>query len=267
MNEVARSLESNPRLRNLSQQRREKIVEFVTGNTLFVMLHELLHAAVAELQLPVLGREEDAADDFATLRLLNVGSDLSHRVLAEAARGWFLSDRRDRRDGEKLVFYGEHGLDRQRAYQIVCLMVGSDPMKFGDLAEEMKLPDDRQESCNRDYQKILASWNTVLAPHRRDAEQQKTKISWAYGDAKGDLAVYAEGLRRLQLLETIAAVAENTLSWPAPFALEAKTCGFINARWIHELRKLELCYELVADFAELYREFNSVTTVKKRKTK
>jgi hypothetical protein len=227
----------------------------------------LAHAAVDELRLPVLGREEDAADDFATLRLLNVGSDLSHRVLTEAARGWFLSDRRDKRDGEKLVFYDQHGLDQQRAYQIVCLMVGSDPMKFGDLAEEVKLPDDRQESCIRDYKKIVASWDTVLAPHRRDAGEQKTKISWSYGEAKGNLAVYADGLRRLQLLETIAAAAENALSWPAPFALEAKTCGFINARWINELRKLELCYELAADFGELYRDFNSVTTVKKRKTK
>jgi hypothetical protein len=36
-------------------------VEFVAGNMLFVLLHELGHAAITEMGLPVLGRMEDAA--------------------------------------------------------------------------------------------------------------------------------------------------------------------------------------------------------------
>ena len=56
---------------------------------LFVLLHELAHAAVTEMGLPVLGKMEDAADTFAALRLIRVGSDFSHHVLTEAARGWF----------------------------------------------------------------------------------------------------------------------------------------------------------------------------------
>jgi hypothetical protein len=47
-------------------------VEFVAGNMLFVMLHELGHTAIAEMGLPVLGRMEDAADSFAALRLIRV---------------------------------------------------------------------------------------------------------------------------------------------------------------------------------------------------
>jgi hypothetical protein len=46
--------------------------------------------------------------------------------------------------------YDEHGLDLQRAYQIVCLMVGSDPRAFSDIATRAKLPQERQESCQRD---------------------------------------------------------------------------------------------------------------------
>ena len=34
-----------------------------------------------------------------------------------------------------LAYYDEHGLDWQRAYQIVCLMVGSNPDQFGQLAD------------------------------------------------------------------------------------------------------------------------------------
>ena len=38
------------------------------------------------------------------------------------------------------AYYGRHGLNEQRAYQIVCLMVGSDPVRFKALADETKLP-------------------------------------------------------------------------------------------------------------------------------
>src|SRR5712672_1743993 len=40
-------------------------VEFVTGNVLFVLGHETAHALISEFGIPVLGREEDAADALA----------------------------------------------------------------------------------------------------------------------------------------------------------------------------------------------------------
>jgi hypothetical protein len=55
-------------------------------------------------------------------------------VLIEAAEGWFMADRRDQKMGDKVAYYDEHGLNQQRAYQIVCLMVGSDDEEFKDLA-------------------------------------------------------------------------------------------------------------------------------------
>lgn len=271
IDDVAKALGDNPRLKRLSLQRRRNVVEFIAGNMLFAMLHELAHAAVDELQLPVLGREEDAADNFAVLQLLGVGSDLSHRVLVEAAKGWFLSDRRDRRDGEKLVFFDEHGLDQQRAYQMVCLMVGSDPSQFGDLANETKLPQERQQSCKKDYAKVSKSWGTLLRLHQRDPGQPKTPIDVVYDDGKGNLDVYAKGFRQLRLLETVAERLGNDLAWPAPLALQMQSCGFINARWIVTNRTLQLCYELAADFAELYRDFGdfgkapAATTARKSK--
>src|SRR4029077_11059169 len=86
--EVARTLQSNPRLKKMPQQQRENLVQFITGNMLFVLLHELGHATVDEFKLYVLGREEDAADSFAVVRLLGLGSAFSHRMLVEAAKGW-----------------------------------------------------------------------------------------------------------------------------------------------------------------------------------
>jgi hypothetical protein len=92
---AARALQNNPRLKNLSEQQRIDRVEFVVGNTLVLLLHEMGHVHISEMHLPVLGREEDAADTFAALRLLQIGTDFSQRSLADAAKGWFLNDRRD----------------------------------------------------------------------------------------------------------------------------------------------------------------------------
>src|SRR5438094_28999 len=54
---IARALPDNPRLKNLSEQQRIDRVNFVVGNTLFVLLHEIGHVHIGEMELPVLGRE------------------------------------------------------------------------------------------------------------------------------------------------------------------------------------------------------------------
>jgi Putative metallopeptidase len=260
--EVARNLKDHPRLGKLTQEERANAVAFVVGNMLFVLLHELAHAAIADLELPVLGREEDAADEFAILRMIWIGSDFTNRVLADATKGWFYSARRDRKEGEPLAFYDEHSLDQQRAYQVVCLMFGHDPNEMVDLANEMRLPDDRRESCKREFAKASSSWTAALAPHRRQADQPKVNIEIIYGKGKGDLEMFARNFPTLRLLETVAGFTADDLGWPVPFTLEMQSCGFINARWDDETRKLTLCYELADDFAELYRGFNRVVAAK-----
>jgi Putative metallopeptidase len=260
--EVARNLKDHPQLKKLTPEDRENAVQFVVGNMLFVFLHELAHAAIADLGLPVLGREEDAADEFAILRMLWHGTSLTHRVLTDATKGWFFSARRDRKEREPLAFYDEHSLDQQRAYHIVCLMVGNNPNDMVDLANEMKLPDDRRESCKREFERASSSWHKVLQPHRRQPDESKVDIETIYGEGKGDLASYAQGFRTMRLLETVAGFTADELAWPVPFTLEMQSCGFINARWNDETRKLTLCYELAADFAELGRDFGKIFVAK-----
>ena len=135
--ELAGAKADEPKLRRLSRQQRKARIEFVIGNIFFVAMHELGHAVVSELQVPVLGREEDLADVFAIGAAMRiVANEFAHRILMGAAKGWFLSARRAKREGEAPRYYEQHGLDEQRAYQIVCLMVGHDPVRFKELADE-----------------------------------------------------------------------------------------------------------------------------------
>ena len=251
---AARALEKEPRVGHLSLQQRQALTEFVVGNMLFVVAHELGHAAISEMNLPVLGGEEDAADSFAIITGLTIGTAFSHRVLVEAARGWFLTDRRETKEGEPLACYDEHGLNKQRAYQIVCLMVGSDPTEFKDLAEETKLPEDCQASCRRDYRVASRSWDAVLKPHLHAAEK-KTPIEVAYDEGKGDLALFARTFRDIGFLEAIAARAAEKLDWNGPLGLKMRSCGEVNAYWNKPDRTVHICYEMAQEFAQLYRDY------------
>jgi putative metallopeptidase DUF4344 len=253
---AAAALEKNPRFKSLSPQYRQVIAEFMAGNTLFVLLHELAHAATSQMQMPALAGKEDAADSFTVTQLIKLSSGFSDRVLQESAKGWFLSDQRGQENGDPVEYYGEHGLDQERASQIACLMVGTGEDKYKRLAAQAKLPKERQESCAGDFSTASNAWDTALKPHLRRPDQPKTKIDVVYGDAKGGkLEAAAQALRSIMLLETVAERMADTYAWPAPFAIEMQSCGYPNAQWIPKAHKVSLCYELAADFADLYRGY------------
>jgi hypothetical protein len=134
--------------------------EYARDVARFAVGHELGHALIQLYRLPVLGRNEDAADQFAAMFFL------SHRrpsPLISAAM-----------DFGRTAFEGtpgretwgdEHALDAQREANLVCWLYGSDSTHFSEIAE--MLPVRRRENCNREYSELLASWNRLLGPYRR----------------------------------------------------------------------------------------------------
>jgi len=245
----------HPRLAGLTDDEKRKLVEFVTGNLLFVLGHESGHMLISELGIPVIGREEDGADAFSTLMALKIGDAYEDRVLINAATGWFYSERRNRQDHVKTMFYDEHGIDLQRAYNIVCLMVGGKPEKFSDLAAETGIPEARQGTCRADHSNAEWSWNKVLQPHLRKPEQPKSQIRIVYAPAAGELAIIADAVRSMRILETVAHLLEDQYVLPKPVSLEMQTCGETGARWDLTLKAVIICYEFAQEFSQLYRTY------------
>ncbi len=253
--ELAGRLANDPRMRGLSAQKRQERVAFVVGNLLFVLGHELGHAVIAEFDLPVLGREEDTADVYAISKSLTiVNNELSHRALMRASTAWFMSARRARRDGEAPAYHEQHGLDEQRAYHIICLMVGSDPDKFKALADEHRLPEDRRRSCVRDYHVATRSWQRVMGPNMRAAGEPKAQINVIYGEVGGSLDGVARSLREIRVLEHLAEFAAEQYRWPAPITMEMRTCGEAAAAFTFATRTVHICYEMVDEFVALFNE-------------
>ena len=267
--DAARQLaEREPRFQQFDAIQRRRLLEFIVGNTLFITTHELGHGVIGSFELPVLGGHEKAADVFATLALLHIGTDYAHSVLIDAARGLIFMAERDARLGQPVRFYEEHGLDQQRAYQIVCLMFGSDPAGFSELAERTKLPPERRETCVQELLDAQDAWIRLLKPHFRSSlpgkqsflerllsmplgPQRRGHVDVSYADAPPRLAVFKEALIKVGLLETVRDFATANFAFPERVTIEAKSCGEANAYWDQPERRLVLCYELVADYMEL----------------
>jgi|CXWL01.1.fsa_nt_gi hypothetical protein len=151
----------------------------VINATIFVLQHELGHALVDLLQLPITGKEEDAVDDLATLVLLHDWEGGDELALDGADAFYMMGEDEEQaaaqaaaEDIEAMPYYGEHSLGKQRFYEVVCIVYGSDPEAYASLVPE-QLPEARAVRCPREYEQKANSWDTLLADYYKAADDEQ----------------------------------------------------------------------------------------------
>lgn len=223
--------------------------QFVHGTLRFVLLHEMGHGLVDLYAIPVLGREEDAADRFATWWLSPDGQEDGTDAIA-AVEWWLASAKASGQTREQLEWWDEHGIDEQRGYQIVCLLYGSDPQTMGPLAARMGLPEERQQSCIPEAARNAASWSAHLSDKTARLVQRLDGFLVPINYVKpetAETAVAAQWVRDSHLLEQLQDLL-NQFQFPpgaVMVRLYAQNCPKPNAFWNPEQRAIVLCYELV----------------------
>lgn len=235
-----------------TQEERELAMEFAMHDAIFTMYHEAGHLLVGELGLPVLGKEEDAADALAVIMILKYTEDEVERfnTLIDAADGWYFNAENSTGQGiDDLSYYDDHSLDIQRAYAMVCMMVGADPAEFGETADIYEMDPDRQDACAGVYQQAESSWLTVLDPHF--ATEPGDEIPITYEDS-GDYAVIEENLKDWGVIENLAEVLRTTFALPGPVSIRATQCGEANAYYDPSEHEIIYCYELASSMYNLY---------------
>jgi hypothetical protein len=155
-------------------------IDTVFGPLLDTSLHEFAHALFDMLNLPVLGREEDAADQVAAYIYLQLGPAESRRLITgtvyayayEAMKGELPSSVEEVAEAMKAErprsleeFAGEHGTPAQRAYNVMCMAYGSDKELFGDLVSKGYLPSERAEFCHEEYEQVQDAFQALVGPH------------------------------------------------------------------------------------------------------
>lgn len=132
----------------------------VLGALVFAFFHEAGHGLIHILDLPAVGREEDSVDQLAALILIGAGDE--GVAMAVSGAYWF---QLQSKDGHKTPFWDEHAFDEQRFYNILCLIYGSDPEKYGAFVSSGNLPESRAVRCKEEYAKINKAWEKLLQPH------------------------------------------------------------------------------------------------------
>lgn len=143
---------------------RNEVNKAVLGTVNFVLHHELGHALVHLLNLPVTRREEDSVDQLATLISAD-GTDEEETTALDKATAFLLMAKNA--NGRQTEFWNQHSLSEQRFYSIICLLYGDSPQKYESVITEGVLPKSRAVRCNYESKMIENSWSRLLAPHIR----------------------------------------------------------------------------------------------------
>ncbi len=166
--------------------------EFIWGLLGGVLLHESGHALFDVLNVPVFGREEDAADQFAILIALRLRPPLAEAAVKGYAYFWRTARDPDgamTKDGNlNEDFADEHGTPSQRLYNGLCVAYGHAPAVFGKYVEAGWLPEQRAKGCGHEYAQLSSAFARTVLPFidmKRMAEMEK--IDWlaaSYGPAQ-----------------------------------------------------------------------------------
>jgi hypothetical protein len=233
-----------------SESREDEIFQFVSNTLIHIMHHEAGHALIGQFELPVLGQEEDAVDGFATLTVLETYEE-PLPILVDAAAAWFAMHDLMVETGDEPVYFGEHDLDIQRAYRIICHAYGYDGESFEEVAREVELPDDRLETCEADSTQVLDGWSSLLDGAKREDEAEPQGMVALRIDLKGASETARAWIADAGVLEEITDWLDRTYDWPVELEIVAQACGEANAFYDPEGPRLILCHEMIDYAAEL----------------
>lgn len=221
----------------------EGAADFVRSNVIATFYHELGHALIDVLALPVLGREEDAADTLSALLIHQGWQEEAAAGLTYATANAFLGYAAEAEAaGYEMPFWDEHSLDMQRYYNLICLYYGAEPELREQDAIELGLPADRAARCPDEYALAADSWGVLL--QGLDPGTKGAFPLTMNGDPAQDplVAILAEEV----------AVLNQVYALPKEVTVKVARCGEPNAFYNPADQSITFCTEYAEDMARLY---------------
>jgi Putative metallopeptidase len=139
----------------------------------FILGHELGHAVIHQLNIPLTGLEEDSADGFATFFTVNDKDTGPNAALGAAVLFDAMGSKRPNLTLED--FSSDHAVILQRVYNFLCAAVGSDPQRLHSLVTDGYIPESRALLCGKEWSQLDYGWWTVLEPHLTGGYKKETE--------------------------------------------------------------------------------------------
>ncbi|MEM1375352.1 MAG: DUF4344 domain-containing metallopeptidase [Pseudomonadota bacterium] len=216
---------------------------FVASNTYATFYHELAHALIDILEIPIFGQEEDAADVLSVLMISEMWEEDRAVAMAYDAAFGFTLDPEDV-DLEEVYFWGVHGPDPQRYYNLVCLFYGANPDERLDVAEELGLPEERIETCPEEWDQAAFSWGGILDEL---ADSEEAGVLVLKGDDAEQIDILGEELEWLN----------EQFTYPQDIIVNVEACGEANAFYDLGTQEITMCSEYLPYLRELWTDASS----------
>ena len=147
----------------------------VAGPLVDTTLHEFAHALFDMLKIPVLGGEEDAADQVSAYIYLQLGYEESRRLIAGTAYAYLHEAVSGDSPSSLEDFADEHSTPAQRAYNVLCMAYGADSKLFANVVGEQQgfLPMERAMYCEEEYERVQDAYEALIEPYLDQAMARK----------------------------------------------------------------------------------------------
>ncbi len=211
---------------------------FVEANILSIYYHELGHAIIDLMEVPIFGQEEDAADVLSVL-LINwlFDEETAVSIAYDAAFG-YINDP----DGTHAVHYWDiHGPDEQRYYNHVCIFFGANPEERQDLALDLGLPEDRAQWCSVEYAQAEEAWGLIF--DEMDEHVEGVPMVFVPADD-------ADRVNRILAAEV--ANMNTIVKLPEAVTVKVDACGEANAFYDPADISITFCTEFIAHLEDIY---------------
>lgn len=135
--------------------------ELFVGAFGFILLHQVGHAMIDLLELPVSAPPEEAADQLAVLMIAFAEGELYGAAQAATRLSAMNVDWENPGSGRA-------ALRGARLQNLLCLLYGSDPEGYAWIADEAHIPSARAARCEEEYEQLEAEWLQMLSEHVQD---------------------------------------------------------------------------------------------------
>src|SRR5262245_14113659 len=132
------------------------------GGLAFAVLHEVGHMVFHLFDVPMFGRNEDAADQVAAFLSLKFSPPLTQRLIKGGA-GFLYGDGADSKTLAQ--FADEHGSPTQRFANVFCIAYGFNPEAYRHVVDQQLLPKERADGCAEEYRQVERAFAKTVEPH------------------------------------------------------------------------------------------------------
>lgn len=211
--------------------------DFIANEVIATFYHELGHGLIDVLQIPVLGKEEDAADTLSVILMNDVWEEeAATQILTSDATAYALSAADSGTAPDESAFADVHSLDIQRYYAVVCLFYGANPDVRKPLAVDLGLPEEKLDSCPGEYEQAAGAWSAVL--EGTEPGPDKKGLVMAPGQ---------EGVPLADLLAEEVKAMNEKFGLPAEISVIVADCGEANAFYSPSEKTITMCNEYAQD--------------------